>query len=53
MKYSPYNKTSEMAKFIIDLFRRFPNTNVNSVASACKRSVANVRYLKGVAYGNN
>ena len=52
-KRSPYNKKSEMSKFLIRYFSAFPNASVAILANGLNRSIAYVRYLKGVANGNN
>ena len=52
-KRSPYNKKSDMSKFLINYFSAFPNTRVDVLANGLNRSNAYVRYLKGVANGNN
>jgi hypothetical protein len=55
MKYkrSPYNKTSDVSKTIINMFTEYPHLiRVSVMAKVFNRSVANVRFLKGVANVN-
>lgn len=52
-KRSPYNKKSEMSKFLIRYFSEYPDVSVSALAKGMNRSIAYVRYLKGVANGNN
>lgn len=53
-KRSPYNKTSRTSKDIIEMFRDYaPILCVYVMAEVFGRSVANIRYLKGVANGDN
>lgn len=52
-KVSPYNKTSDTSKGIINNYKAYPSLSVEVVAKMFGRSIACVRYLKGVANGNN